>query len=139
MFLLILAMIAQGLYAAHHLFHLHFRGDWSYRWSSTSPDGWVWLRKWQAVYRVVYTFYGVLLLESLFGLMLLQYTRISSLNLWLPVILGFIVVLVMLTYYLHRVIHKISDFRQTDLLSFGTVYRLLMHPSPIPPSESRDV
>lgn len=132
MFLLALVMIAQGLCAVNRLLHLHFRGDWPYRWTSTSQDGWVWLRKWQAVYRTVYAFYGIMLLQSMAWLILLKYVSIASLNLWLLVTLGFfIVVFVMLAHHLQSLIREIFDQRQTYPLSFGMVYRFLIHPPTI--------
>jgi hypothetical protein len=125
-------MIAQGLCAVNRLLRLHFRGDWPYRWKSVSHDGWIWLQKWRAVYRTVYAFYGVMLMQSISWLVLLKYLRLTSLNLWLLTTLGlFIVIFVVLSHHLQRLIRDIFDKRPALPPSFGVVYRFLTHPPAI--------
>ncbi|HBQ94747.1 MAG: hypothetical protein C7B43_20095 [Sulfobacillus benefaciens] len=132
MFLLQLIMIAQGLCAVNRLLRLHFRGDWPYRWQSPSQEGRVWLQKWQAVYRTVYAFYCMMLVQSVSWLILLKYLRAASLSLWLLTTLGiFVVIFAGLSRHLQGLVRDIFDKLPTPLPSFSIVYRFLTHPPAI--------
>ncbi|WP_053958879.1 hypothetical protein [Sulfobacillus thermosulfidooxidans] len=132
MLLLQILMILQGVYAVNRLVRLHFQGDWPYRWQSSSIEGWAWLKKWQNVYRTVYTFYSMLLGQTILWLILLKNLSPSTLNLWLLLSLGmFVVIFVILSRHMQVLVRQIFEHPIVPPPSFDVLYRFLIHPPAI--------